>query len=53
MGSNMDNANRLTNGSILIISMVLKHVMSSAAEEKIGSVFIDAMESIVLHTTLE
>jgi hypothetical protein len=32
MGSNTDKANRLTNGAILIISTVLKHVMPSAAE---------------------
>jgi hypothetical protein len=32
MGSNIDKANRLTNGAILIISTVLKHAMSSAAE---------------------
>jgi hypothetical protein len=32
MGSNTEKANRLTNGAILIISTVLKHVMSSAAE---------------------
>jgi hypothetical protein len=30
---------KLTNGAILIISKVLKHVMSSAAEAEIGAVF--------------
>jgi hypothetical protein len=30
---------KLTNGEILIISKVLKHVMSSAAEAEIGAVF--------------
>jgi hypothetical protein len=34
MGSNIDSQNRLTNGAILIISTMLKHVMSSAAESK-------------------
>jgi hypothetical protein len=38
MGSNTDKANRLTNGAILIISTVLKHVMSSAAEAEICAV---------------
>jgi hypothetical protein len=31
MGINTNKANRLTNGAILIISTVLKHVMSLAA----------------------
>jgi hypothetical protein len=38
MGSNIDKANRLTNGAILIISIVLKHVMSSAAEAETSAV---------------
>jgi hypothetical protein len=32
MGSDTKTNNKLTNGAILIISKVLKHVMSSAAE---------------------
>jgi hypothetical protein len=44
---------KLTNGSILIISKVLKNVMSSAAEEEIGAVFINAKEGAVFRTTLE
>jgi hypothetical protein len=32
MGSNTDKTNKLTNGEILIISAVLKHVISLAAE---------------------
>jgi hypothetical protein len=43
----------LTNGAIFIISKVLKHVMSSAAEAEIGAVFINAKEGAVLRTTLE
>jgi hypothetical protein len=35
---------KLTNGEILIISKVLKHVMSLAAEAEIGAVFINAKE---------
>jgi hypothetical protein len=42
MGSNTDKANRLTNGAILIISTVLKHIISSAAEAEIGAVFLSA-----------
>jgi hypothetical protein len=53
MGSGTDTANKLTNGAILIISTVLKHVMSSAAEAEIGAVFINAKEGAVLRTTLE
>jgi hypothetical protein len=51
MGSSTDN--KLTNGAILIISKVLKHIMSSAAEAEIGAVFINAKEGAVLCTTLE
>jgi hypothetical protein len=37
----------------LIISKVLKRVMSSAAEAEIGAVFINAKEGAVLRKTLE
>jgi hypothetical protein len=40
MGSNNKTDKKLTNGAILIISKVLKHVMSSAAEAEIGAVFL-------------
>jgi hypothetical protein len=53
MGSNIDSQKRHTNGAILIISMILKHVMSSAAETEIGSVFLNAKEDTILRTTLE
>jgi hypothetical protein len=42
-----------TYGAILVVSKVLKHVMSSAAEAEIGAVFINAKEGAVLRTTLE
>jgi hypothetical protein len=44
---------KLTNRAILIISKVLKHVMSSAAEAEIAAAFINAKEGAVLRTTLE
>jgi hypothetical protein len=53
MGSDTKTDKKLTNGAILIISMVLKQVMSSAAEAEIGAVFINAKEVAVLRTTLE
>jgi hypothetical protein len=53
MDSNIDNANRLINGAILIISMVLKHVMSFAVEAEIGAVFLNVKEATFLSTTLE
>jgi hypothetical protein len=53
MGNTTKNDKKLTNGAILIISKVLKHVMSSAAEAEIGAVFINAKEGSVLSTTLE
>jgi hypothetical protein len=45
MGSNIDSKNKLTNSAILIISTILKHVMSLAAEAEIGSVFMNAKEA--------
>jgi hypothetical protein len=53
IGNSADTAKTLTNGELLIISTVLKHVMSSAAEAEIGTVFINAKEGAVLRTTLE
>jgi hypothetical protein len=53
MGSGTNTDKKLTNGAILIISKVLKHVMSAAAEADIGAVFINAKEGAVLRTTLE
>jgi hypothetical protein len=53
MGNSVNISNKLTNGAILIISTVLKHVMSSAAEAEIGAVFINSKEGAVLRTTLE
>jgi hypothetical protein len=52
MGNTNKNDKKLTNGAILIVSKVLKHVMSSAAEAEIGAVFINAKEGAVLRTTL-
>jgi hypothetical protein len=40
IGNSANTANKLTNGAILIIGAVLKHVMSSAAEAEIGAVFL-------------
>jgi hypothetical protein len=53
MGNTTKNNNKLTNGAILIVSKVLKHVMSSTAEAEIGAVFINAKEGAVLRTTVE
>jgi hypothetical protein len=53
MGNIADTAKKLTKGANLIISTVLRHVMSSAAEAEIGAVFISAKEGAVLCTTLE
>jgi hypothetical protein len=53
MGSNNKTDQKLTNGAILIISKVIKHVMLSAAQAEIGAVFINAKEGAVLRTTLE
>jgi hypothetical protein len=53
MGSSTNTDKNITNGEILVISKVLKHVMSSAAEAEIGAVFINAKEGAVIRTTLE
>jgi hypothetical protein len=53
MGSDTKTDKKLTNGAILIISKVLKHVMSSVAEAEIWAVFINEKEGAVLRTTLE
>jgi hypothetical protein len=53
MGRNTKTDIKITNGAILIMSKVLKHVMSSAAEAEIGAVVINAKEGAVLRTTLE
>jgi hypothetical protein len=53
MGSSTKKDKILTSGAILIISTVLKHVMSSALEAEIGAVFISAKEGAVFRTTLE
>jgi hypothetical protein len=53
MGNTTKNDKKLTNGAILIIRKVLKHVMASAAEAEIGAVFINAKAGAVLRTTLE
>jgi hypothetical protein len=44
---------KLTNGGILIINKVLKHVMSSASGAETKAVFKNAKEGAVLPTTLE
>jgi hypothetical protein len=53
IGSNIDSQNRPTNGAILIISNILKYVMSSAAKAEIGSLFLNAKEATILRTTFE
>jgi hypothetical protein len=52
-GRNNKTDKKPTNGAILIIIKVLKHVMSSAAEAESGAFFINAKEGAVLRTTLE
>jgi hypothetical protein len=52
LGSNITSKNKLTNGAILVISTILKHVMSLAAEAEIGLVFLNAKEATTLRITL-
>jgi hypothetical protein len=53
MGSNRDSNNKLTSGAIMVISMILKHGISSTAEAEIGSVFLNSKAATVLRTALE
>jgi hypothetical protein len=53
MGNATKHDKNLTKGAVLIVSKVLKHIMSSAAEAEIGAVFINAKEGAVLRTALE
>jgi hypothetical protein len=53
MGSGTNTDKKPTNRAILIISTVIKHVMSSAGEAEIGAVFMNAKGGEVLRTTLE
>jgi hypothetical protein len=43
----------LNNGPILTISVILKHVMSSAAKAEVPGLFVNAKEGEILRTTLE
>jgi hypothetical protein len=47
------NDKKLTNRAILIVSKVLEHVMSSAAEAESSAVFINAKKGAVLRTALD
>jgi hypothetical protein len=53
MSINTNTDNKLTNGAILIISTVLKHMISSEVEAEIGAVFTNAKEGAFIRTTLE
>jgi hypothetical protein len=53
MGNTNKNDKKLTNGEILIVGKVFKHVMSSAAEAEIGAVFINDKKGAVVRTLLE
>jgi hypothetical protein len=39
------------NGAILTIATIIKSVMSSAAEAKLGALFINAKEAVHIHNT--
>jgi hypothetical protein len=45
MGSDEKTDKKITNGAILIVSKVLKNIMSSAAKAEIGAVFINTQSS--------
>ena len=41
------------NGTLLYVTSILKHLVSSAAEEVMGTLFIDMKEVEVIRTMLE
>jgi hypothetical protein len=53
MGKATKHDQNLTHEAMLIVSKVLKHIMSSAAEAEIGAVFINKKEGAFLRATLE
>jgi hypothetical protein len=50
---NNDERQQQINGPILCLSSIIKHVMSSAAEAEIGSIFSNAKEAAPLRVMLE
>jgi hypothetical protein len=50
---NNDGRQRQINGPILCLSIIIKRVMSSAAEAEVGSIFSNAKESPPLRVMLE
>ena len=41
------------NGTLLAIALIIKHVVSSAAEVEMGALFINMKEAEVIRTTIE
>jgi hypothetical protein len=52
LGNNDDRQQQI-NGPILCLSSIIKHVMSSAAEAEVGSIFSNAKEAAPLRVMLE
>ena len=52
MGNHKGNP-QIINGSILVIAKIIKSVMSSAADAKIGALFMNAKAIIPLRITCE
>ena len=48
-----DKQDKMLNGAILVISSIIKHVMSSAAEAEVGGLFHNAKEGTIIRTTLQ
>jgi hypothetical protein len=52
LGNNVDRQQQIS-GPILCLSSIIKHIMSSAAEAEIGSIFSNAKEAAPLRVVLE
>jgi hypothetical protein len=52
LGDQASPINQPSNGAILNIAKILKHVVSSAAEAEVGATFLNGKEAVVVRTTL-
>jgi hypothetical protein len=52
LGDKVSPNNQPSNGAILDLSKILRHVVASAAEAEVGATFLNGKEAVILRTTL-
>jgi hypothetical protein len=52
LGNQASPINQPSNGAILDIAKILKHVVLSTAEAEVGATFLNGKEAVAVHTTL-